>query len=86
MINPSYIIRCTCLLYISLYPIYAQRNYIDDAFEINQWLIDVRRELHKIPELLYDLPRTKSAIKTHLNNLGISYMFNHNINFKSFKI
>lgn len=46
---------------------------LEKAEAIEPWLIDVRRRLHKVPELLYNLPETTAIVKQELKNMGISY-------------
>ena len=43
------------------------------AAAISPWIIDVRRELHQIPELLYNETATSAALRRHLDALGIQY-------------
>ncbi|QJA07825.1 amidohydrolase [Romboutsia sp. CE17] len=46
---------------------------------IKEWLIDVRRDLHKTPELAMSEYETKEKIKKYLNEIGINYNeFNDN--------
>ena len=40
---------------------------------INDWLINVRRDLHKTPELGLKEFETKEKIKKYLDEIGISY-------------
>lgn len=43
------------------------------ALDIKGWIVKHRRELHKIPELQYDLPKTRKYIEGVLDELGIVY-------------
>ena len=43
--------------------LYTDENYI----------INIRRELHRFPEIGYDLPRTLAIVKRELEKLGLSY-------------
>jgi hypothetical protein len=43
------------------------------AAAISPWIIDVRRELHQIPELLYNETATSAALRRHLDALRIPY-------------
>lgn len=47
---------------------------------IREWLVDTRRELHKIPELSLQEKKTKLKIKECLDEIGIDYLEyeNHN--------
>ncbi|MBR4991474.1 MAG: amidohydrolase [Clostridia bacterium] len=40
---------------------------------LQEQLIDIRRELHKIPELGFDLPKTRALICQALDNWGVAY-------------
>ena len=42
----------------------------------SEWFINNRRELHKIPELDFDLPKTIKYITTILDELGVNYKTN----------
>ena len=42
----------------------------------SEWFINNRRELHKIPELDFDLPKTTKYITTILDELGVNYKTN----------
>ena len=49
------------------------------ANELKQWIIDIRRDLHKTPELAMNEVVTKSKIKKYLDEIGIEYTeFNDN--------
>lgn len=48
-------------------------NNID---KFNDWFIKVRRDLHKIPELDFDLPKTTKYISSTLDELNINYKTN----------
>ena len=43
------------------------------AASIEPWIINIRRELHQIPELLYEEHETSAALRMHLDALGIPY-------------
>jgi IAA-amino acid hydrolase len=43
------------------------------AAAVEDWTIKVRRDLHKMPELLYDLERTSAYVRARLDELGIPY-------------
>ena len=45
------------------------------AKAIDNYTISVRRELHRIPELLYDLQRTSAYVREKLDELGIAYQY-----------
>lgn len=39
----------------------------------SDYIISVRRELHRVPEIGYDLPKTTAIVKRELENIGIGY-------------
>ena len=45
------------------------------AASVSPWIVDVRRELHAIPELLYNESDTSSAVRRHLDALSIPYKY-----------
>lgn len=44
-----------------------------EAADIQPWLVGLRRELHQIPELMYEEAETGKLIRRTLEDLGISY-------------
>ena len=44
-----------------------------EAEEISDWIIELRRELHRHPELMYEEVKTSALVRRELDNLGISY-------------
>ena len=44
-----------------------------EAEEISDWIIKLRRELHRHPELMYEEVKTSALVRRELDNLGISY-------------
>lgn len=42
----------------------------------HQWIVDVRRELHKIPEIGFDLPKTTEFVMKKLEEMNIEYKKN----------
>nr|WP_164489087.1 M20 family metallopeptidase [Romboutsia sp. Marseille-P6047] len=47
--------------------------------ELKQWIVDIRRDLHKTPELAMNEVITKGKIKKYLDEIGIEYKeFNDN--------
>ena len=44
-----------------------------EAKKISDWIIDIRRELHKHPELMYEEIKTSALVRRELDNLGITY-------------
>jgi len=46
-----------------------------ESEEIKDWIIDIRRELHRFPELMYEEHRTNALVRKKLDGLGIEYKF-----------
>ena len=44
-----------------------------EAKKISDWIIDIRRELHKHPELMYEEIKTSALVRRELDKLGIAY-------------
>ena len=44
-----------------------------EAKEISDWIIELRRELHRHPELMYEEVKTSALVRRELDNLGIPY-------------
>ena len=42
-----------------------------EAEKISEWIIDIRRELHKHPELMYEEIKTSALGRRELDKLGI---------------
>lgn len=51
-------------------------NILENIDKYNTWFINNRRELHKIPELDFDLPETTKYITSILTELGVNYKTN----------
>ncbi|HIA19533.1 MAG TPA: amidohydrolase [Planctomycetaceae bacterium] len=47
------------------------------AQSIESWIVDIRRQLHRHPELMYEEFETSKLVQTHLSELGIP--FEHDI-------
>ena len=45
----------------------------DEARQIRDWIVDRRRRLHRLPELMYEEVRTSELVRQTLDELGISY-------------
>jgi IAA-amino acid hydrolase len=52
-----------------------ETTLLDEARALQDWMVEVRRELHRHPELLYDLHRTSGVVRRELEALGIPYRF-----------
>lgn len=48
---------------------------LSEAKGIHDWLVQVRRELHQMPELMYEEVQTGKAIRKHLDKLKIPYKY-----------
>ena len=49
---------------------------INECKDLQSELVTMRRDLHKIPELGFDLPETQRYVTAALDNLGIDYKLN----------
>ena len=45
------------------------------AKQIDDWIIDRRRQLHRFPELMYEEVRTSQLVRDTLDGLGVSYRY-----------
>ena len=48
---------------------------MNESENIKDWIIDIRRELHRFPELMYEEHRTNALVREKLDELGIEYEF-----------
>tara|TARA_B100000214_G_scaffold368990_1_gene341361 strand:- start:315 stop:1493 length:1179 start_codon:yes stop_codon:yes gene_type:complete len=46
-----------------------------EAEEIKEWIIEIRRQLHRFPELMYEEHKTNALVREKLDQLGIKYKF-----------
>ncbi len=46
---------------------------LDDAKSIGGWIVELRRRLHRHPELMYEEVETSRLVRATLDDLGISY-------------
>lgn len=51
----------------------VSRALLGRAKEISEWIVGVRRGLHQVPEILFDLPKTSAYVRNTLDELGIKY-------------
>lgn len=51
----------------------VERTFLEEANEINHWIVGVRRDLHKIPERLFQLHKTSAYVRKTLDDLEIPY-------------
>jgi hypothetical protein len=52
-------------------------SWLDSAAAIEQWIIEREMELHRIPELMFDTPKTYAALERHLTNIGVKHRCIH---------
>lgn len=52
---------------------------IENYQKVQDYIVKIRRELHQIPELDTNLPRTSAVIKRELDAMGIPYKQNTKI-------
>lgn len=52
-----------------------ESTLLDEARALQDRMVAVRRELHRHPELMYDLHRTSEVVRRELDALGIPYRF-----------
>ena len=45
------------------------------AEHIANWIVNLRRELHQYPELMYEEVKTSAVVRRTLDELGISYRY-----------
>lgn len=50
-----------------------REKIFQDVENSNQWFINTRRELHKIPELDFELPKTVAYVSSLLDEMKLSY-------------
>lgn len=46
---------------------------LDEARALHDWIIGIRRELHRYPEVMYEEVRTGNLVRRTLDELGITY-------------
>jgi amidohydrolase len=51
----------------------TEPDLLREARDIQDWIVSLRRELHRHPELMFDLPRTSALVRRELDALGIPY-------------
>lgn len=49
------------------------RQLLDEAKRIQDWIVDIRRELHQHPELGYEEVKTSALVRRHLDELQVPY-------------
>ena len=48
---------------------------LDEAKAIQEWIIGLRRQLHRHPELMYEEAETSRLVRATLDSLGIPYRY-----------
>ena len=48
-------------------------SWLESAAAIEPWIIERQTELHRIPELLFDTPKTYAALEKYLTDIGVKY-------------
>ena len=51
----------------------AELALLEDATSIAGWIVELRRQLHRHPELMYEEVETSRLVRTTLDDLGIPY-------------
>lgn len=46
---------------------------IDNALDIKDWIVKLRRKLHQVPELMYEEAKTSQLVRATLDELDINY-------------
>lgn len=54
-------------------PASASPSMLDAASAIAPWIVSVRRELHAIPELMFEEHKTSAALQKHLKAMGVPF-------------
>lgn len=48
-------------------------SWLESASAIEPWIVERQTELHKIPELLFDTPKTYAALERYLTDIGVKH-------------
>jgi metal-dependent amidase/aminoacylase/carboxypeptidase family protein len=51
-------------------------DIIKETKEVENYIIKCRRDLHKMPEIGFDLPKTSAYVSNELKNMGIEFREN----------
>jgi hypothetical protein len=57
-------------------------SWLESAAAIEPWIIERQTELHRIPELLFDTPKTYAALEKCLTDIGVKYRCGHQASVK----
>lgn len=49
------------------------QQFLADARSQSSWIVDIRRQLHRFPEVMYEEVKTSQLVRDTLDELGISY-------------
>ena len=47
-------------------------HLLDEAKELSSWMVGIRRQLHRHPELMYQEVKTSQLVRETLDRLGIT--------------
>ncbi|GMH42180.1 hypothetical protein BSKO_10099 [Bryopsis sp. KO-2023] len=72
--SPLVVLLCVQLLACTA-AISNVESLLGAAKKIEPWIVAQRRELHKIPELQYELPKTSAFLRKTLDDLQIPYRY-----------
>ena len=53
----------------------APQRVLEQAAAHKDWIVGLRRELHRHPELMYQEVRTSALVRRVLDELGVSYRY-----------
>lgn len=48
-------------------------SWLESATAIEPWIIERQEELHKIPELLFETPKTYATLERYLTDIGVKH-------------
>lgn len=51
----------------------SQHTFHAEALEIQDWIVKLRRQMHRFPEVMYQEVRTSQLVRETLDQLGIAY-------------
>ncbi len=51
----------------------SARTVLEQAQSIQDWIVEIRRKLHRHPELMYQEVETSRLVRETLDSLGIEY-------------
>tara|TARA_B100000029_G_scaffold516760_1_gene633789 strand:- start:4781 stop:5959 length:1179 start_codon:yes stop_codon:yes gene_type:complete len=51
------------------------KDFVSEAKKIEKWVIEIRREIHKHPEIMYEEVKTSELIREKLDEMGVDYEY-----------